>query len=189
MLTFFLFFCFCLYVIVPHGTVLPPMKSLRIFRLAPTMGVFAHGVGFRKDVESLICKGNFIMTSTWRAITIAITTISPSYGLGQEALMITWCDDNRYMAGYKCKVTGSTSTKTLATAQVPKYCAGNPSQCVQGAKQILVMNRKSLFPFFSPSHSQFPIPHSPYNHIITGDEYIYIHIYIKFQVNVWYTQC
>ena len=46
------------------------------------------------------------------------------------------------MAGYKCMVTGSTSTKTLATAQVPKYCPGNSGACTKGAKQILVMNRK-----------------------------------------------
>lgn len=49
----------------------------------------------------------------------------------------------RYMAGYKCKVTGSSSTKQLAQAQVPKYCANDTSECVDGAKQILVMNRKA----------------------------------------------
>jgi hypothetical protein len=84
MLTFFSFFFFCLYVIVLHGTVLPPTMFLRIFRLALTMGAFAHGVGFRKDVESLICKGNFIMTRTLIDITFAIITIFPSHGLDQE---------------------------------------------------------------------------------------------------------
>ncbi|QKX59718.1 uncharacterized protein TRUGW13939_06860 [Talaromyces rugulosus] len=50
-------------------------------------------------------------------------------------------EPNMYMAGYKCKVTGSSSTKQLAQAQVPKYCANDTSECVGGAKQILVMNQ------------------------------------------------
>jgi len=46
------------------------------------------------------------------------------------------------MAGYKCNVTGSTSSKKVATAQVAKYCEDNNDGCVKGAKQMIAFNRK-----------------------------------------------
>lgn len=48
------------------------------------------------------------------------------------------------MQGFKCNVTGSTSTKTLAPAQVPVYCGDDSSKCVQGAKQMLAFNREFI---------------------------------------------
>lgn len=51
---------------------------------------------------------------------------------------------SRYMQGFKCNVTGSTSTKTLAPAQVPVYCGDDSSKCVQGAKQMLAFNREFI---------------------------------------------
>lgn len=46
------------------------------------------------------------------------------------------------MAGYKCTVTGSNSTKQVAPAQAPVYCADDESKCVAGAKQMIVFQRK-----------------------------------------------
>jgi len=40
---------------------------------------------------------------------------------------------NMYMQGFKCNVTGSTSTKTVAPAKPPTYC-GDGSPCVTGGK-------------------------------------------------------
>ena len=48
----------------------------------------------------------------------------------------------RYMAGYKCNVTGSTSSKQVAPAQVAAYCEGDSTKCVKGAKQMIAFNRK-----------------------------------------------
>ena len=48
-----------------------------------------------------------------------------------------------YMQNHRCKVTGTTSTKTLATAQPPVWCRDDPAKCVSGAKQMLAWNRKS----------------------------------------------
>ena len=56
------------------------------------------------------------------------------------------------MAGYKCNVTGSTSTKKVAPAQVAAYCEDDSTKCVQGAKQMIAFNRKiseSLVALFS----------------------------------------
>lgn len=50
---------------------------------------------------------------------------------------------NRYMQGFKCKVTGATSTKTLAKAQIPVYCEDDQSKCVKGAKQMLAWHQKT----------------------------------------------
>jgi len=47
-------------------------------------------------------------------------------------------EPNMYMQGFKCRVTGSSSNRRLATAQRPRYCANFPQNCVQGAKQMMV---------------------------------------------------
>ncbi|KAF2006787.1 hypothetical protein P154DRAFT_517813 [Amniculicola lignicola CBS 123094] len=48
---------------------------------------------------------------------------------------------NMYMQGFKCKVTGATSIVPVAKAQPPVYCAGEPSKCVKGAKQMIAWNQ------------------------------------------------
>lgn len=59
------------------------------------------------------------------------------------------------MAGYKCNVTGSTSSKKVAPAQVAAYCEDDSIKCVKGAKQMVAFNRKIfdplvVFSFFIP---------------------------------------
>ena len=48
---------------------------------------------------------------------------------------------NIYMQGFKCHVTGATSTTPLAKAQAPIMCDTDSSKCVQGAKQMIVWNQ------------------------------------------------
>jgi hypothetical protein len=48
---------------------------------------------------------------------------------------------NMYMQGFKCMVTGATSTTPLGKAQPPAYCDGEPSKCVSGPKQMIVWNQ------------------------------------------------
>ncbi|KAM7185307.1 WSC domain containing protein [Rhypophila sp. PSN 637] len=48
---------------------------------------------------------------------------------------------NMYMQNFKCHVTGSTSTKKLGKAKPPVYCANDASQCVKGAKQMIVWHQ------------------------------------------------
>ncbi|KAH8821320.1 hypothetical protein F5884DRAFT_840582 [Xylogone sp. PMI_703] len=50
-------------------------------------------------------------------------------------------EPNMYMGGYKCKVTGSTSTKKVGTAKPPTYCANDASKCQKGPKQMIVWNQ------------------------------------------------
>lgn len=49
-----------------------------------------------------------------------------------------------YMQNHRCRVTGSTSTKTLGTPQAPVWCNEDPSQCVTGPKQMMAWNRESF---------------------------------------------
>jgi hypothetical protein len=50
----------------------------------------------------------------------------------------------RYMQGFKCKVTNASPTALpLAAAQVPTYCADDASTCVKGAKQMLAWHQKT----------------------------------------------
>jgi hypothetical protein len=46
------------------------------------------------------------------------------------------------MAGYKCNVTESTSSKKIAPAQIARYCEDDTTNCVKGAKQMIAFNRK-----------------------------------------------
>jgi hypothetical protein len=65
---------------------------------------------------------------------------------------------NMYMQNHRCKVTGSTSTKTLGAPQAPVWCKDDPSKCVAGPKQMMAWNRKYfLFPRFSHSPSSLLI--------------------------------
>ncbi|KAL4865341.1 hypothetical protein BDV12DRAFT_211111 [Aspergillus spectabilis] len=50
---------------------------------------------------------------------------------------------NVYMAGYKCNVTGATSTSQLAPAQPPVYCENDESKCISGAKQMIAWNQRT----------------------------------------------
>ncbi|KAI9045977.1 lignocellulolytic auxiliary activity family 14 protein [Aspergillus affinis] len=50
---------------------------------------------------------------------------------------------NMYMQGFKCHVTGATSSNPLSSAKPPKYCADDESKCVKGAKQMIAWNQKS----------------------------------------------
>ncbi|KAI9758870.1 MAG: hypothetical protein M4579_002754 [Chaenotheca gracillima] len=43
----------------------------------------------------------------------------------------------QYMQGFKCNVTGATSTTPIATAKAPVYCGDDKSKCVKGAKQMI----------------------------------------------------
>ena len=45
------------------------------------------------------------------------------------------------MQGFKCNVTGATSTARLAKAKAPVYCADDASKCVRGAKQMIAWNQ------------------------------------------------
>ncbi|RFU34718.1 hypothetical protein B7463_g1665, partial [Scytalidium lignicola] len=50
-------------------------------------------------------------------------------------------EPNMYMGGYKCNVTGSTSTRTVGVAQPPTFCGDDASQCQAGPKQMIVWNQ------------------------------------------------
>jgi hypothetical protein len=48
---------------------------------------------------------------------------------------------NMYMQGFKCNVTGATSTDVVAPAQAPTYCPVDASTCVKGAKQMIAWHQ------------------------------------------------
>jgi len=46
-----------------------------------------------------------------------------------------------YMANYRCHVTNTSSTKTLAQAKPPVWCGNDSSKCLSGAKQMIAWNQ------------------------------------------------
>jgi hypothetical protein len=62
---------------------------------------------------------------------------------------------NMYMAGYKCNVTGATSTTPVGTAKPPVFCADDSSKCQAGPKQMIIWNQAEANNV-SPSNGQSP---------------------------------
>ncbi|KAL0948860.1 hypothetical protein HGRIS_008980 [Hohenbuehelia grisea] len=48
-----------------------------------------------------------------------------------------------YMTGYRCKISNSKSTRTLAKPKPPVWCANNSTACVSGAKQMIFWHQLS----------------------------------------------
>lgn len=45
------------------------------------------------------------------------------------------------MEGFKCEITGATSSIPLGTPKPPVWCEDDPSKCVTGPKQIMIWNQ------------------------------------------------
>jgi hypothetical protein len=58
---------------------------------------------------------------------------------------------NVYMGGYKCNVTGATSTVPVGTAQPPVYCGNDSSTCQAGPKQMIIWHQQEANNVFSPA--------------------------------------
>ncbi|KAG6833711.1 hypothetical protein H0H93_013111, partial [Arthromyces matolae] len=50
-------------------------------------------------------------------------------------------EPNMYHQGFKCNVTGATSTTPLAVAQPAVWCENDQSKCVKGARQMIYWNQ------------------------------------------------
>ncbi|KAI1389249.1 uncharacterized protein F4822DRAFT_194273 [Hypoxylon trugodes] len=48
---------------------------------------------------------------------------------------------NMYMQNFRCRVTGSTSTKTVAAAKSAVFCGDGKTPCIEGAKQMIAWNQ------------------------------------------------
>ena len=46
-----------------------------------------------------------------------------------------------YHLGYKCKVTGATSTTPIGVGRPPVWCEDDQTKCVQGPKQMIYWNQ------------------------------------------------
>ncbi|OXA37882.1 uncharacterized protein LOC118433424 isoform X2 [Folsomia candida] len=68
-------------------------------------------------------------------------------------------EPNMYMQGFKCKVTGSTSTRRLAPAQPPRYCP-NFNECTRGAKQMIATRQAEGNNIELPPNNDF-VSYSP----------------------------
>lgn len=76
---------------------------------------------------------------------MAVDKLTCKYLLSESIILIANLG-TRYMAGYKCNVTGSTSSKKVAPAQVAVYCEDDSTKCVKGAKQMVAFNRTIFDP-------------------------------------------
>jgi hypothetical protein len=65
------------------------------------------------------------------------------------------------MQGFKCMVTGATSTTPIATAKAPVWCEEDQSTCTQGAKQILIWNQAEGNNIVVSGNDQSGHPKSP----------------------------
>ncbi|OAX34821.1 hypothetical protein K503DRAFT_698010 [Rhizopogon vinicolor AM-OR11-026] len=70
-------------------------------------------------------------------------------------------EPNIYMQGFKCMVTGATSTTPIATPKPPVWCEEDQSTCTQGSKQILAWNQAEGNNIVVNGTDQSGLPKSP----------------------------
>lgn len=111
----------------------------------------AFAIAYKSDLNAITMEDLVVFSvlehTPWkRAATYEVPAAMPA--CPEEGCTCAWgwapkgCGQpNIYMQGFKCKVTGATSTTPLAKAQAPVMCDTDESQCVQGAKQMIIWNQ------------------------------------------------
>ncbi|KAH3296412.1 hypothetical protein KXW74_008633 [Aspergillus fumigatus] len=113
----------------------------------------AFAISYQSDLSAVTMENLAVFTvledTPWKRIaTYEVPKDLPACPPGGCTCAWLWVPNgcgqpNMYMAGYKCNVTGSTSSKKVAPAQVPVYCADDSSKCVKGAKQMIAFNQQT----------------------------------------------
>ncbi|KIW22157.1 uncharacterized protein PV07_12478 [Cladophialophora immunda] len=111
----------------------------------------AFAIAYESDLAAITLEDLVVFTvlehTPWkRAATYQVPAAMPACPEGGCTCAWLWVpkgcgQPNIYMQGFKCMVTGATSTIPLAKAQAPVMCDTDPSKCVKGAKQMIVWNQ------------------------------------------------
>ncbi|OAP54840.1 hypothetical protein AYL99_11288 [Fonsecaea erecta] len=111
----------------------------------------AFAIAYESDLAAITLEDLVVFTvlehTPWkRAATYQVPAAMPECPEGGCTCAWLWVpkgcgQPNIYMQGFKCIVTGATSTTPLAKAQAPVMCDTDPSKCVTGAKQMIVWNQ------------------------------------------------
>ncbi|KIX03945.1 uncharacterized protein Z518_07498 [Rhinocladiella mackenziei CBS 650.93] len=111
----------------------------------------AFAIAYESDLGAISLEDLVVFTvlehTPWkRAATYQVPAAMPACPEGGCTCAWLWVprgcgQPNIYMQGFKCMVTGATSTTPLAKAQAPVMCDNDPSTCVTGAKQMIVWNQ------------------------------------------------
>ncbi|KAF2267182.1 hypothetical protein CC78DRAFT_92548 [Lojkania enalia] len=112
----------------------------------------AFAISYNSDIEDVTMENLVVFTTLYhtpwkRLATYQVPNLPqcPEDGCHCAWLWVpSGCGEpNMYMQGFKCKVTGATSTSPLSKAQVPAFCEDDQSKCVKGAKQMLAWHQKT----------------------------------------------
>ncbi|EXJ69370.1 uncharacterized protein A1O5_07406 [Cladophialophora psammophila CBS 110553] len=111
----------------------------------------AFAIAYESDLSAITLEDLVVFTvlehTPWkRAATYQVPAAMPACPEGGCTCAWLWVprgcgQPNIYMQGFKCVVTGATSTIPLGKAQAPVMCDTDPSKCVKGAKQMIVWNQ------------------------------------------------
>lgn len=111
----------------------------------------AFAISYESELSAVTMENLVVFTTLehtpWKRIaTYDVPAALPA--CGPEGCTCAWLwvpfhcgQPNMYMQGFKCNVTGATSTIPVAPAKAPVYCADGVTPCVTGAKQMLVFNQ------------------------------------------------
>ncbi|KAI1467749.1 uncharacterized protein F4812DRAFT_459038 [Daldinia caldariorum] len=111
----------------------------------------AFAISYNSDLSKVTMENLVVFTllehTPWKRIaTYQVPQDMPPCPEGGCYCAWLWVPDgcgepNMYMQNFKCRVTGSTSNRTLAPAKPPVYCADGTTPCVPGAKQMIAWNQ------------------------------------------------
>ncbi|KIW74071.1 hypothetical protein Z517_12481 [Fonsecaea pedrosoi CBS 271.37] len=111
----------------------------------------AFAIAYESDLTAITMEDLVVFSvlehTPWkRAATYQVPAAMPACPEGGCTCAWLWVphgcgQPNIYMQGFKCMVTGATSTTPLAKAKPPVMCDTDPSECAPGAKQMIVWNQ------------------------------------------------
>ncbi|KAI0376862.1 hypothetical protein F5Y04DRAFT_292325 [Hypomontagnella monticulosa] len=111
----------------------------------------AFAISYNSDISQVTMENLAVFTvlehTPWKRLaTYQVPADLPPCPEGGCYCAWLWVPDgcgepNMYMQNFKCHVTGSTSTKTVAPAKPPVYCGDGKTPCVTGAKQMVAWNQ------------------------------------------------
>ncbi|CAJ2512527.1 Uu.00g055420.m01.CDS01 [Anthostomella pinea] len=110
----------------------------------------AFAISYQSDISQVTIENLAVFTvlehTPWKRLaTYQVPADLPACPEGGCYCAWLWVPDgcgepNMYMQNLRCHVTGSSSTRTVAPAKAPVYCADGQA-CVTGAKQMIAWNQ------------------------------------------------
>ncbi|CAG7847402.1 SubName: Full=Uncharacterized protein {ECO:0000313/EMBL:CCA68161.1} [Serendipita indica DSM 11827] len=134
----------------PSGSGCLPSPNLHAQNETMAAGT-AFAISYQSELARVTLENLVVFTVLYHTPFKRLATYSVPAGMPScppEGCICTWLwvpdhcgEPNIYMHPYRCKVSGRTGTRKLATAKPPVWCEDDQTKCVKGAKQMVAWNQ------------------------------------------------